>query len=160
MPSHKGYGATKAVREPASFLTSGTQRSQPVEESGFTGTANSFCSLRTLQTSPKYELVLEVRAFLLIYAPKNSSDFPKFPFTHSVSGIFTMASVAISKLCIWDMWNGKAERGRNQGTNKGYHFLHLFSISIMTSGGEYVLAPSNSEKGCLFQHTPEGGSTH
>lgn len=76
------------------------------------------------------------------------------------------SSVAKSKLRIWDTWNCKAEAGRNQGTSEGNLFLHLFSISIITSGGEYVLAPSNSEKGCLFQHTasreraPEGGSPH
>lgn len=61
--------------------------------------------------------------------------------------VFTMASsVAISKLWIWDMWNYKGEGGRNQGTSEGNLFLQLFS-------GEYVFAPSSSQKGCLFQHT-------
>lgn len=110
---------------------------------------------------------LEVSAFLMTYAQKNSSDLSELPFTHSVSGILTMASsVAKNKLRTRDMWNWKAEAGRNQETSEGNLFLHLFSNSIITSGGEYVLAPSNSEKGCLFQHTasrertPEGGSTH
>lgn len=68
------------------------------------------------------------------------------------------SSVAISKLWIWDMGNYKAEGGSNQGTSEGNLFLQLFSTS--TSGGEYALAPSSSEKGCFFQHTaPQGGST-
>lgn len=142
MPSPRG--ATKPVGHTASFLTSGTQRSQPVGQSGFTGTANSFCSLRTLQTSPIQKLVLlEVRAFLMIYAQKYSSDFSKLPFTHSVhNGFFCGHQQALNlghvELQSW--------RGRNQGTSERNLFLQLFS-------GEYVFAPSSSQKGCLFQHT-------
>lgn len=53
---------------------------------------------------------------------------------------------------IQNMLNCEGEAGRNQEVNEVNFFLHLFSISIVTSDGEYVLAPSNSEKGCLFQH--------
>ena len=66
---------------------------------------------------------------------------------------------------IQDMLNCKGEAGRNQEVSEVNFFLQLFSISIATSDGGYVLAPSNSEKGCLFQHiisrerTTEGVST-
>jgi len=54
------------------------------------------------------------------------------------------------------MPNCKGEAGRNQAVSEVNVSLHLFRISVVPSGGEQVLAPSNSEKGCLFQHfTPE-----
>lgn len=54
---------------------------------------------------------------------------------------------------IQDMLNCKGEVGRNQEVSEVNFFLHLFCISTATPDGECVLAPSNSEKGWLFQHT-------